>query len=691
MKSRDWRLGLVAAWLISFVGIAWADGPPADATKGGAPVEEAATTEPEPMGLVVVRLALDPSLPQDAGPVEEASVAYAPTAADADAAGDGVEPTERTASCTVDEGRFACALPAGTFDLCVETPGFHRSCFWNVEIGAHGEADLGTVQLARGARLHGWIEAEYRGVDLEGTPVELTPASEASPDDPSDRRRRKLVVREVESDAEGRFELTGLEPGSYQLRAVREGYFSEPQRVRVEPAAEEVALDRPLLLVPPAELEVFVEPPVDPWSGAWKLRLLRPGDAPERWVEVSKGVAGDSGNWSAAELEPGEYSLEIADSRGASWFEEDLKLTPGESSRFVEIEVVPVEGRLTLGGEGLAAEIVFGTTQGMVQIPMTSDEEGRFEGSLPNEGLWPLELRFDGEQRGSQAIEPVEVRRAPGRRAARLDVELPDTVLRGKVVRGGEGARAFVYGRGEDRAEPGLPPQRRAIMVQTEEDGSFELLGLAPGTLELYAYDRSSASEWREVRLDEGIDGPEIVLELRQRRTVAGRLVGPGGPVAGARLLAKPNAGPGRAVASGVDGTFELMLDADDVFVDFIVLPPSSGFAFQRVGVAPPTPDGEAAPMVLEASAGVGDLVLPGLDRAGTLRYGGVAVPFQRVLKALLEAGRVAGHPGGGLVLKDAAPGVWSFCSAGPGNECATHTLAPGGEAHLDPTAGGES
>lgn len=49
-------------------------------------------------------------------------------------------------------------------------------------------------------------------------------------------------------------------------------------------------------------------------------------------------------------------------------------------------------GRVTLGDDPLAATLWFGGRSGVRRIRFDSDEKGRFDGWLPEEGTWPVDL-----------------------------------------------------------------------------------------------------------------------------------------------------------------------------------------------------------------------------------------------------------------------------------------------------------
>lgn len=103
-------------------------------------------------------------------------------------------------------------------------------------------------------------------------------------------------------------------------------------------------------------------------------------------------------------------------------------------------------------------------------------------------------------------------------------------------------------------------------------------------------------SDWVPVSLDEDLAPPLIRLVLRSSRTLAGRVVGPAGPVPGARLVVWPqltSPGGGRIAQSlsGPDGSFEVELPSDAVAATVVALAPAYATRLLTLPLGPTASD----------------------------------------------------------------------------------------------------
>ena len=559
--------------------------------------------------------------------------------------------------CQVTDRQWQCILPAGLWDLRIEADSHIPWRYWAVSIEPDQRLEIGALKLQAGSALAGWlrIDDQCQGESIE---LALEPAVSAAPLDPKAQSRRRMLSRKGVPDHRGYFQFGGLEEGAYILVA-RCGDLSSP-RQEVQVKAGETYLNDPLELLPPAELVVDLDPKLDPWGEPWQLRLSKPLGNRTTFEEVAHSPTSPEGAWALTGLEPGTYELQILDSRTGHWLDRTFDLFSGEESLFIPIDVIPVRGRITQGGEGLATEILFGN--GSNTIRMKSAEDGSFEGSLPEEGVWPLAIKAANDA-GHQAMEPLVIERRAGKRWAELEIHLPDTVLRGSVMAEGEAVpKAIVLGvrGGLDSRSTASGKRRREIAVLTDAEGAFELLGLSPGEFEIQAYQRDRASEWVQVNLREGSEPVELVLELRRRRKIRGRLLGPSvQTVSGARIIGLPDVGLTTGAETRIDGSFEMKLQADARSIDLIVIPPSAGIFFRRVALGEAT---ESEPH-LNVTQEAGDLVVADPRSATFLLFDGVAVPFDRLWGWLAPSNRLRPHPVQGLVVQGLTPGVWTVCS----------------------------
>ncbi|MEO1369387.1 MAG: hypothetical protein AAFX50_19590, partial [Acidobacteriota bacterium] len=451
----------------------------------------------------------------------------------------------------------------------------------------------------------------------------------------------------------------------YEILAEKKGFATAVTEVRI-PSNEHVELETPLRLVPLSEITVSLDPPLDPWGRPWKVWIERKTEEATVWQTIASGVAAD-GSWNAPPLRPGELVLRVTDSLGGKWLRDRLVTVGGAEAFFRSIEVVPIRGTIALGDEPIQASILFGSGTAAVQV--VSDEQGDFEGSLPREGEW--RVRFETGH-GEVGAQPVEVRKRPGKSYAELEFELPSTRVEGRVTKGGEPAEALVVAVSGVVGSQEPPRGRIALSVRTDEEGLFEVAGVEPGELSIRASSRTAETEWKALMVrEEEVD--RIHLELTDRKTVRGRLMGSTGGLA-ARLIVLPDASIGMTTASDARGHFELKVQSQTQRVRVVVAPARQGLFFRRfdLGAA------EHEEVVVVAPAGAGALsFIPPKPRTATLFYQGIGVNAHDVLSMFPPQGT---HFQGGIPLPPVAPGVWSLCpSADPGDEeCASVHVQPG-------------
>ena len=101
---------------------------------------------------------------------------------------------------------------------------------------------------------------------------------------------------------------------------------------------------------------------------------------------------------------------------------------PGTSPCWeIRLPLVEVRGRVTLGDEPIAATFWFGGAYGERRIRFEPDAEGRFEGLLPEEGLWPVHL-VSGAESLRLPLKPVEVKVSQGKSFAEVEIRVPTPV-----------------------------------------------------------------------------------------------------------------------------------------------------------------------------------------------------------------------------------------------------------------------
>jgi hypothetical protein len=180
-------------------------------------------------------------------------------------------------ACPVDEThRFSCELPAISADLSLGADGFIPRYRWGATIAAGKTADVGTVELARGASVAGWAVAEEGAVAPGRCTARLVRLVAPG------GGRIGLQIEETAAKAAvqkgGFFQLRGVAPGSYLLAVEQPGFAAARAfPIEVWPGAETV-IKQPLVMRRPLTLEFAIEPPLD-WLGhPWRVRVVRFSD-----------------------------------------------------------------------------------------------------------------------------------------------------------------------------------------------------------------------------------------------------------------------------------------------------------------------------------------------------------------------------------------------------------------------------
>jgi hypothetical protein len=585
------------------------------------------------------------------------------------------------------DGAFELELPAAQLDLRIHRPGYASEWLWDVPVVRGRTEDLGRIGLQRGSSLVGWVLFEEPASPelLRQVEVELQVHGVEAAERRAAARLQSLAERTRTSE-HGLFRFVDVPPGGYRLVAKAPG-FAPAEAFPTVLEGKEAELVAPLELKRPVEAVVYVDPPVTPEGKPWavELRSLDPG-VPSA-VATQRRVIADSGGVARIEgLVPASYSLNVATERG-TLHTETVTIERGMAPIEVTLDLFPVAGRVTLAGRPLALELRFGGRMGRRQITFGSDEQGEFEGMLPGSGRWPVSARLSAS--GNEvSLEPLVVERPPRGEVAWIELELPDTVLRGRVIDPLQGALDQVTV-DADRDSAGDPAER-LVTLRPDRDGHFSVRGLPEGRYRVVASQVSRRSETVEVDIAEGGDQEDLVLVLWGERRVRLRIVAGDRPVAGAAVGALPRfatpQGP-MALAQGVsrpDGVVELQVPAGAVAVSAAVFPP--GFAARTAWIELSDRELVEVDVPVDRSAGTLVLELPECDRT---RHGGFAVRHEGLVlppNHLLGWARMHGEQAGScgrLVVPMVAPGKYNLCIAGQGT-CDEGQLGPSSELVLD-------
>ncbi|HEX7150287.1 MAG TPA: carboxypeptidase-like regulatory domain-containing protein [Thermoanaerobaculia bacterium] len=574
------------------------------------------------------------------------------------------------------DGRWSCAVPATTLDVSVRVKGYAPAYRWGFALTPEKPADLGEIRLKQGASLLAFLDGET--AKLLETPARATVKRMTATEASQTGDRLSAPLAEVTFNERGVAQLVSLPAGTFVLTVAAKGFA--PSRVFPIDVTEgnETVLRRPVALEPPVTLHLTVRPVKDPNGQPWRVEVRRVatfsvGHEPE---PAFRGPVDEHGHVHVDEQAPGSFQLAVTDGRGSVFARRDFAVADAMTSEVtIDVPVVPVRGKVLLGDAPLPADLWFGERTGQVSVRLNTNDEGIFEGSLPNGGEWTVQVA--GRMPKLETVTHVAVGDDD------IVLRIPDSVVRGIVVDPDRLPR--------DAVEVTANAAGRSVVTRVYPDGTFTFRGLPETAVDFQAADlrtgRRSAS--RQVAVKAGALEPPIELRLEPDRALKGRVVSRGGAVIGARVSAQafvgPSSHPQVRDVSREDGGFELHV------------PEATQHAWIVVGAAGKTLQNydvpmSGAPLTLELEPAGGTLLLswpednlPNVARAG--------IPF--MFADLASWARSQGNilTGRQLSVPNVAPGAYRACTiapvqaspdARPEPRCREGVLAPGGTLTLD-------
>lgn len=493
--------------------------------------------------------------------------------------------------CPIVEQRIDCAIPAGVdLDLRLRARGFVSHYLWGFDAPPGGELTLGNLALRRGGSLVGWLAVDGGRLTAETT-VALEPlggdgSASAGAGGGEHSSPPGAVGRfQTAPNENGFFAFDGLSPGAYRLTATQPGMAATelfPLQIYKD---SETRIDQPVLLAPPREVEVYVDPPLDAFGEPWRVDLGRDAQAGRIEPVRAENPYTEAGGWRITGLPAGRYRVAVIDSQGSRFGEQRFELPGLAGPLFLELDLVPVEGRLLLGDEPLWAAATFRWPGGSERVEMISNEEGELFGFLPREGEWDVLIESDDPD-VSRRFSRTPIHRLSAGTPARVHFELPDTAVVGVVVDedGGEVPGAIVA----------VAPARLSqapVSRRSDAEGRFELRGLDPDAYSLHAEldlgTETLRSQSEIVALGENVRSPELRLVLRPERRIQGRVLTAEGfavPAATVQVTALSGSTTlplgGTVLTTGGDGRFAAGIPAQADGVALDVLAP--GFALSQ-------------------------------------------------------------------------------------------------------------
>jgi hypothetical protein len=547
--------------------------------------------------------------------------------------------------CDVEGGDFRCLIPDGTYDIRFSAPAKAPEFRFALQVPRNAPMQL---KFVAGASLSGRLEtARHVRAPLEGIEVLLV----------DDAKHRFSSV----ANARGFFQFKGLPPGTYALRARKQGLAAESRSVKIL-AGIAAELNKPLLLDRPHRLTVIVSPPLDPSSVPWRIELSQTDFRPRRTEIVSDSAASANGEWRQDSLIAGEYEVRVRRREGEQWYSGNVTLEDDDVTLPIAVVGTRLRGTISLGEKPIAASLSFGGEGGAV---LHADEFGAFDGQIPpgdSERLLLVECDLPRIRR-TLRVKPERGESGEDH----LDIRLPSTTLLGRVV-------------DEDRkpmphAIVNVSRDHPVVFEQTftEADGAFQIAGFEPGTYSVTADDFEMGSKRTPVTLE--ADKPtEVEIVLQKEVHVPGRMMIESAPVINAEIVAVPRdtwAPTLHSPMTDEQGRFRLALPPGTHVFDCLAVHPAFDVVMGRGTV-------EAKKLLHIATRQIG----------GTLRIESAsstdsARPMVRHAGAEFAASHIAGKAGGSvdknlIVIPRLEPGEYSVCAGEP-VECSSGYVPPYG------------
>lgn len=518
------------------------------------------------------------ALPDGEEGISSATLRFQPSSSTPSSEGRG----EGEVVCQVGAAGWSCDVPVGIWDVRIRARGFVSHYRRDVHLAEGQPLDVGVLPLRRGGSIVGYLKA-FDGTDItKACRVVAIHEGVGKSLDPNEAKRTRLMFAPAEVRSHGFFHMEGLPPGTYVLGAM----YPTHALTRVFPIAvaenAETELRLPVVLEAPLQLHLRIRPEYGPDGQVWSVALMEEGLQPDTLRPVGPPQICQAGAVDWDGLSEGSYLVEVSDSRGSTWARKTIDLAPGTADQELEIPPVHVTGTVRLGAEPIACTLVFGGRWGELRIATESNDDGRYSCTIPRAGRWTVSVSAESptafHREGIQVDVPV---RTQEQRPAEVDILVPDNSVSGLVVN-----------------TAGIPEPRalvKALDLRTDSltigdvrsgpDGSFRLVGVPAGNLNLTALANGLSSGQVPVQIEEGRSLSGVTLRLRSKQGLEGTVTGPAGPVFGARVIVLPVGQVyGDEVLTDTSGRFTVNLPEQSSSAVAVVM--ASGYALHWSRVA---------------------------------------------------------------------------------------------------------
>ena len=512
-------------------------------------------------------------------------------------------PETTLSDCAIsDDGTWHCSAPATTIDVTISADGFGPRYLFDLQPDAERTIHAGDVALVRGASISGWLRfASTPNASLAGVPVQLETAVQKE----AGAGTRKPTVK---TNSRGFFQFSGVSPGTYAVMAQKLGWTSgRLSGITIARSNEQYVLQRQLVLMPLARLDVTYSPSVSANGKPWRLRVERLVPDSTTLNTVADETLPLSGSWSKEGLQRGTYRVSLLDDGGSVRGRSEVQLLDESALLSLNVSEVGVHGRVRSGGKPLAASLIFQERSG-ARTYMKSDDDGNFQGSLMRDGNWRVSVQPKREQSAVIPYGQIDIHPRSDGGSEPLEIELPDGRVHG-----------FVVNEKDEPVAAAVAVHSKEALIgscMTAADGMFDIGELAGGPALIEAQTATASSGSMPITIAKSSDDTQAIrVVVAPQLKVSGRILSPfGEPVAGAMVRYVSSTFIGRAenTISGPDGTFVFTVPPATRAFDAVVL--ARGFPVHVATIAvPSSPSAEPAPIRLAASGGTLKVRLTGV------------------------------------------------------------------------------
>jgi len=417
-----------------------------------------------------------------------------------------------------------------------------------------------TLTLASGCTVSGTV-IDPKGKPVRSARVRVEPGREESSRFVFNGNKKFSTT----SDADGRFEISGIPPGLMELQATSDEWAApEPQALDLAPGQKREQLQ--ILLRTPGRIVGLVLDQAGHTDAGRPISLN--GSEGGGWQQTTSD---SSGRFAFEKLAPGEYQVytqakqeEYAAAAGDSsrqnrvWQEQQRStrttVREGATSEItlggLPKDALHLAGHVTCGGRAVASAYLQAWKHERSEgdepreFHASADADGGFDLVLGGAGDYTINVNADASNASTSIRFEVKVGAEP--RQTR-DFELPGARIAGRVVdRAGKPQAQLSLQLTPDSKKRGERPGVSGN-VTTDEQGRFQFEHVAPGTYEIVC--GGSDMDWRPgartgrttrsglvVEAGKSLEGIEIVAQPACR--VEGTVTGPdGAPVAGAAVM----------------------------------------------------------------------------------------------------------------------------------------------------------